>query len=336
MNEGIFPVLGTAFVVLVVLPAFALLARIALDALEHQRAAGPLHGLNLRYVLLLGSSVFPVAWFLSAGLHQAESGSSALHCLFDEGPAALCFESIYFALALAAFAMARAFKHVRQARSVPALAANPQATTRLARVVHQNANLAALKNRIFVTENARIAIGTFGLLHPVIVVSTRFLASATDDMLVGALAHEREHLRSFDPLRYVLLDVAMAINPVGRLILKNHVARWFAAREAHCDREAVVHGAEPLPLADAILCAARPIEAVALGAKDTKALRFRVQMLLAFSERKPMHCCHQGRASIPIAALLLFAVLFLPHQAGTTALDVIHRGAEGALSYFWS
>ncbi len=39
---------------------------------------------------------------------------------------------------------------------------------------------------------------------------------------------------------------------------------------------------------------------------------------------------------MPIAAAILLAVVLLPHQAGTEALDVIHRGAEGALTYFWS
>lgn len=337
MNEVIFPILGTAFVVLVVLPVFALFARTALDCFEHERATGPLHGLNLRYVLLIGSSMFPVAWFLSAGLHQAESGSSsALHCLFDDGPAARCFESIYFALALSGFVVFRGWRHVRLGLKSPLLVSNEYSEVRLAKIITQNANLNALRGRVFVTDDAAIAIGTFGFFRPFIVISTQFCERISDEMLVSALGHEQEHLRSFDPLRYALLDVALAVNPFGSLLLKKHVARWLAAREAHCDREAVVHGAEPLPLADAIICAARPIETVALGAKDTQTLRFRIQMLLAFSERKPTHCCHQGRLAMPIAAAILLAVVLLPHQAGTEALDVIHRGAEGALTYFWS
>lgn len=336
MNEAIFPVIGTAIVVLVVLPFFTLLAKLGLDFFEHERSDGPLHGLNLRYLLLVGGSFFPIAWFLSAGLHQAEAGSSALHCLFDESPAALCFESVYFALVLAAFVGVRSIASVRRALTTPALINDSKYEVRLAGIIAKHANLSSLDGRVKITEDTDSAIGTFGFFCPFIVVSTTFLKKASDEMLVSALGHEREHLRSFDPLRYVLLDVAMAINPIGHLLLKKHVVRWVAAREAHCDREAVVHGCEPLPLADAILCAARPQEAVALGAKDTQTLRFRIQMLLAFSERKPSHCCHQGRMALPIAAVILMAVLFLPHRAGTEALDVIHRGAERALSQFWS
>lgn len=336
MNEAIFPILGTAFVVLVVLPLVSLVAKFALNYFEQDRSHGPLHGLNLLYVVLVGASVLPLAWFLSAGLHQAESGSAALHCLFDEGPAALCFESIYFALTLTAFVAFRSVGPIRRATKAPMLVIDSGHKQRLERLIAARPELVSLKERVVVTDNPNSAIGTFGIFRPFIVVSTHFLEKASDEMLVSALGHEREHLRSFDPLRYLLLDVALAVNPFGALLLKQSGARWLAAREVHCDREAVVHGSEPLSLADAIVCAARPSEAVALGAKDTRALRFRIQMLLAFSERKPSHCCHQGKLALPIASLVLIAVLFLPHRAGTEALDVIHRGAERALSHFWS
>ena len=45
MSEAIFPLLGAAFVVGAVLPASALLARLAL-ALLARRGTGPLHGLD--------------------------------------------------------------------------------------------------------------------------------------------------------------------------------------------------------------------------------------------------------------------------------------------------
>jgi hypothetical protein len=59
VTEATFPLLGTALVVLIVLPAFALLAKAGLLMLERDEVGGPLHGLNLRYVLLTGSSVLP-------------------------------------------------------------------------------------------------------------------------------------------------------------------------------------------------------------------------------------------------------------------------------------
>ncbi len=291
MIEATFPLLGTAFVVLIVLPAFALLAKAGLVMLERDEVGGPLHGLNLRYVLLTGSSVLPLAWFLSAGLHQVETGKSALACLFDHDTAELCFEPGFFALVLAVAALAssigvmRRHRSVRRASSDAALALE----RRIARIAAGDLTLAGLRDRIAVTEDAEYVLGTHGLLMPRVFVATSFADKLSDEMLASALAHEAEHVRARDPLRYLVLQLALAVNPFGRFLLEPHAARWQAAREAHCDREAVIHGAAPLPLADAIVRAARPSsrEAVALGARDTAVLKFRIGLLLAFAERAP-------------------------------------------------
>src|SRR5690348_15888081 len=103
MSEAAFTLLGATFVVLVVLPVLALLVKWALVLLEREDVGGPLHGLNLRYLLLAGSSILPLAWLLSAGLHQAESGEMVLACLFDHETAARCFEPVFFALTLGAW-----------------------------------------------------------------------------------------------------------------------------------------------------------------------------------------------------------------------------------------
>jgi hypothetical protein len=142
-----------------------------------------------------------------------------------------------------------------------------------------------------------------------------------------------------DPLRYLVLKLALAVNPVGRFLLEPHARRWYAAREAHCDREAVIQGFPPLSLADAIVRAARPgtFEVVPLGAPDMSVLRLRVGMLLAFAEERPVRCCHPGMSALPAALALLLLALLLPHQTGTGALDALHRGAERALTYIlWS
>ena len=55
-----------------------------------------------------------------------------------------------------------------------------------------------------------------------------------------------------------MLEVALAINPFGRRLLETQARRWYAARELHCDRDAVLLGCPPMPLAQAILQAARP------------------------------------------------------------------------------
>jgi Zn-dependent protease with chaperone function len=339
MIEAAFPLLGAAFVVLVVLPAFALLAKVALALLERDEAGGPLHGLNLRYLLLTGSSVLPLAWLCSAGLHQVERGESTLACLVGEAPEAHCFEPGFFALTLGLWVLGCSMAVQRRHRRVDAARGVDVAVlhARIEGLLEHQPMLHGLRGRVVVTKAADIALGTRGWAKPQVFVGAAFAARLSDDMLASALAHECEHLRARDPLRYLLLELALAINPLGRFLLEPHAARWYGAREAHCDREAVVHGALPLSLADAIVRAARPssFETVALGARDTAMLEFRVRMLVAFAERTPDRCCHRGPSPFPMACVLLMLALLLPHQTGTAALDILHTSAEHALLYFW-
>ncbi len=338
MSEAAFPVLGAAFVVLVVLPLSALVAKACLVGLEcGDGARGVLSRLSLRYVLLTGSSVLPLAWFMSAGIHQAETGRSALACLIDHDNAALCFEPAFFASLLAG-GVALAWLSATYRVSKVAVASSRAASTLLARVqplLDAQSELAGLRGRVVVTEQAGFTLATMGLLAPRVFIGVEFAAKLTDEMLASALAHEAEHVRSRDPLRYMLLQLALALNPVGRFLLAPHAARWKAAREAHCDREAVRHGAAPLPLAEAIVRAARPAlsGAAPLGANDTGILELRIGMLLAFAERAPARCQHENRGSMPLALALLVGALLLPHGTGTSALDVLHTSAERALSY---
>jgi hypothetical protein len=336
MSEAVFPVLGAAFVVLVLLPLSGLVAKLGLTLLERARFAGPLQALNVRYLLLTGSSLLPLAWLLSAGLHQLESGRSALACLLDHAGAAHCLEPAAFALALLLLFNAAALPLVQRTRAARPLPVADRGTrARVERVIAARPMLQALGGRVVVTSAPGFTLGTLGWTRPAVYIGADFAAKLSDDMLASALGHELEHVRLLDPLRYFLLQLALAANPCGRFLLEPHAARWSAAHEARCDREAVLHGALPLPLADAIVRAARPSarELAALGAHDTSMLRFRIDLLLAFAERAPDACRHRGRSPFPLAFALLAGALVLPHQAGTAALDTLHTSTERALTH---
>lgn len=339
MTEAAFPVLGAAFVVLIVLPASSLLAKLGLMLVERLGARGPLDSLNIRYVLLTGSSFLPLVWFLSAGVHQAETGQSALSCLLKHEQGGLCFEPASFATLLAAIAGMAALRSLR--RNGRVLVANSAVARRLAdrveKLVGASSSLHGLRGRVAVTEDQGFTIGTRGVVRPAVFIGVPFAAKLTDSMLCSALGHEQEHVRSLDPLRYLLLHFALLVNPCGRFLLAPHAARWKGARETYCDREAVIHGASPLPLADAIVRAARPTlrEAAALGARDTAVLELRIKMLLAFAECAPRKLRAESRAAIPAALMLLFVTVLLPHRTGSAALDALHAGAEQALTYVW-
>jgi hypothetical protein len=335
MSEIIFPLLGTAFVILAVLPAFALAAKAALSLLER---TGPFHGLGMRYLVLAGSSVLPLAWFLSAGMHQAESGRSVLACLFDHETTSRCFEPGLFVLTLSLSMFALGTHRLRRRARWRDFSAAPASSlqARLRRIAVSHPALLPLLGRVHATNEPGFAIGTHGFLRPVVSVGAEFAARLPDDVLASALGHELEHVRSHDPLRYLVLELALALNPFGRALLAPHAARWYFAREAHCDRAAVARGCAALPLAEAIVQAARPAASVVgLGAPDARMLELRVAMLLAFAERCPARCCRHESSSLPLALALLLLTLLLPHQTSTAALDVLHTGSEHALAHFW-
>lgn len=54
------------------------------------------------YILIVGSSALSLAWLISAGLHQAETGRIVEVWVAPHGPDALCLEAISFAVALGA------------------------------------------------------------------------------------------------------------------------------------------------------------------------------------------------------------------------------------------
>lgn len=337
MTEAGFPLLGAALVVLVVLPLCALVAKGGLLLLERNEVGGALHGLNLRYILLTSASALPLAWFFSAALHQAETGRSVIACLMSHEKAAACFEPGFFAMMLAGGATLACIRALRGSRRLRR-AASPGAhrlTLRIATIIASRPAIEGLQSRIVVVETEGFALATRGLFWPRVFVSVEFASGLDDAMLAGALGHELEHVRAFDPLRYLLLQLALAMNPVGAFLLAPHAARWGAAREAHCDREAVIKGAAPLALAQAIVRAARPasLAAPALGSGDMAIIKFRVRLLLAFGERAPGRCCSEGRSAIPVAFVLVFIALILPHRTGTEALDVVHSSAEHALTF---
>ncbi|HKP61139.1 MAG TPA: hypothetical protein VJV78_30620 [Polyangiales bacterium] len=334
MSEMIFPLVGPAFVIGIVLPSCALFAKCLLLWLEQE----PLRRLHVRHLALVASSILPLAWLMSAALHQAESSQIAIDCLFDHQARELCFEPGLFALALLLFIAQRTLSMLRgRAERVATTAVSHSALgARIERVIAGTAELAALRSRVRVTAQRDFAVGTQGIVWPKVVVGESFAAELADDELASALGHEAEHVRVRDPLRYLLVELALALNPLGRRLLEPHAARWYAAREAQCDREAVSRGCAPLPLAQAILRAARPAPAVVpLGARDPKLLRFRIDMLLAFAERKPSMTRATQAPALSLGVALLALAVLLPHKTSTAALDVLHVSAERALTFVW-
>lgn len=336
MIEAIFPLLGPVLVVVVALPASALVARLLLAALSRLApATGVPRQSALRYAIIVASSAAPLAWFLSASVHQAESGERLIICTARATSGGLNFEAIGFALVLSALTVALALPSLLRARTrlrdaVPSEGAVVQ-RRRIEQLIADHPALHGLRGLVMVADDCDSSVAMVGVLAPQVLLRTAFARALDDETLCAALHHELEHLRGQDPLRYFLARWALAVNPLGRVILGDELARWVLARELHCDREAVLCGASAPALAQALVSAARPPTRElqpALGAAHTETIKLRVGLLLSYADRRPRPA--DPPPSLRPAFALLGLVLALPHHASTLPLDTLHQASERA------
>ena len=75
MTEFLFPVFGATAVFVVVVPLLTLAARLLLAAAPRRKGSIDHHGNSLRYALIIGPTLGPVIWLVSAAIHQSEDGA---------------------------------------------------------------------------------------------------------------------------------------------------------------------------------------------------------------------------------------------------------------------
>jgi Zn-dependent protease with chaperone function len=332
VNELLFPVLGTAVIVLLVLPLCAAITKVLLVAME--RVAGPkmLRFSAARYVLLALASFLPLGWSLSAALHQAETGRSVLACLVSHDLEELCVEPVLFAVLLTLAILIRSAPWLR----THSLALRPRGrrdgpeAQRVRDVVDRHRSLEPLTGRTLISDELIGGSATIGFFRPMVVLDASFVRRCSDEVLAGALGHELEHVRGRDPLRYFLLALAMRLNPAGEWLLRRHALSWTFGREVQCDRAAVLAGAEPFGVADALMHASRPpSHALAhMRGGDTSKLRLRVELLLAYAEKQPANDVRHGSSALALTVLLALMALAVPHRGATDPLDLLHTSVE--------
>ena len=275
MNELFFPVFGPLLILLLVVPLCALAGKAGLAWLDRASTSAAGRFGTLRYLLLVAPPFLPVAWAISAGVHQAESGRSVLSCLVTHDFEELCVEPLLFAGLLSLLVAARV---------IPELVRTLRASS------HRRAGSTA----------------------------------------------EVERVRRLDPLRYLVLALAVRLNPFGELLLRREAARWIFEREVQCDRAAVLSGAVPFGLARALVQASRPEQAAIahLGAGSLGKLRLRIELLLSYAEKRPVDDVTRGASALLLVCTVAGLAITLPHVASTSPLDALHVGVERAAAAF--
>lgn len=334
MTELVFPLAATLILLLVAIPLATIVCKIVLVVSRPPQTESGVRewGSSARYLLLIAPVAVPVVWLLSAALHHGEAEEAALTCLFDHLSETWCAEPLAITGAVLGL-LAGTFLWRRRiaTRAVAARAATNDelAERNIAAAVRTNSRLASLAPCVRLVEGDEIR--TLGLLRRSVEVGAELARSLSADELASALLHEAEHVRGFDPLRFVVAAVCQTLNPASAL-LAGEIARWRAGREAVCDEAAVHHGANPYSLAEALIAAARPREPVRLTSAylgrggGIELLRIRVALLMSYATRPAR--CHCTRTATKLAVLAIVALATLPHYWGDHLMIDLHLGAE--------
>ncbi len=336
MSEILSSLLKVVVVFGLGIPLATLVAKVSL-ALRWRSDSHPLrHGSLSSFLLVVGPSLATVLWFVSAAIHRAEPGEGAGVCAISHTGIGTCIDSLLLALILSTVLATALTSRWRLSRSgshgvVPAIYFR-----RLARLCRRHGKLDVLSGRVkAVGDSQSHPICVRGFFRPMVEVSTLLMDRLDDAALEAALLHEVAHVQGYDPLRYLLGSLALALNPMG-FLLRPELRRWRAAREAVCDFEAVGRSADPLSLAEALVTVSRisrplPDFSAGLGGAALKLLQLRIHLLLGYASN-PRHAV---RTPVRWRFLwIVFALILSPHWLGVWPLDGLHEGVEKFLSTF--
>lgn len=331
MDELLFPVAALALTFLVFVPAMTLVSRAVLVRKRQNASNWAEYGTSSTYAWLVVPVLLPVAWLASSAAHELEAGAALRSCFIDHIEPA-CSDTLLLIVGLLGgglFVLARQLRRAQNGVPRAALNRSTQLVLKARAVVQGHPGLRGL--RIRVVSGSRIPLYTSGILRPIVSIDACFLEHADEEMLRGALLHERAHITAGDIVRVFVAQLFFSVNPLGHL-LRPELEHWRQAREACCDGDAVAAGGEPMALAAGIIHAARfdCLEVrdgafAALCDHDDRVLKLRLMLLM----NSPL------RTARSLGQFVLFAVVVVaiaaPHFEGFQLLSTFHYEIERLL-----
>lgn len=338
MSILLFPVLGVIVVFFVAVPLFSLAASTILAHVPVRKDGVLSHVSPWRFGLIVGPTLGPLIWLISAAVHQSEEDSALVACALDHLGDAACqdvviFGSLLFSI-LGVGAVSRVLRgSIRSRTTARGSVSVDGGAERVRQRCAGNTALAPHKSRIIVVGAGLAPACTRGIFFPRVEIESSLVERLGDEELDAVLLHELEHVRARDPLRLFVAQVALAINPTAAL-LGAELSRYRFARETICDLHAVQHGADPLALAHSIVSVAgsrMPSSVVGLSGHGIGGVRVRVQLLLGYAVRSPVTV--RRRAPIDLVFACVIGLAIFPHYLGTGALDLLHLSVERAVLF---
>lgn len=334
MNELLFPVVGAMLVFFVLVPLLTVVARTLVSALSTSRDRMTAQESPWRFLLIVGPTLGPVIWLISASIHQSEDGAPLTACIVDHIGGELCQDVVLFGMILFSTLGVGAFRRVRREiggslRRGDGSTIGESAAIRVRDICERTPALRGFAQRVRVVEQGLAPACTRGLMLPKVELEAALVERLDDEELKATLLHEVEHAQARDPFRFFVAQVALSINPLGKL-LSSELARYHFAREALSDKRAVQRGADPLALARSIVSVATPASppaaVSALGGHGIGGVRLRVHLLLGYAAHWPGP--PQRRAPVGVATAIVAFLALWPHVMGTEPLDVFHHSIE--------
>ncbi|MGM0558134.1 MAG: M56 family metallopeptidase [Myxococcota bacterium] len=290
----------------------------------------------LTYLALVIPGLLPLVWLGSGLVHLEESGALMEACCSILAISNTSWQHWVFAsgatllLAAQGLSLWRRWRPAHENHDPTSLA---RAIDRVDAIVTAHPQLLDYSDAIHVVDCDAHICATVGIVNQRVEVAASLVEQLDEDALEAALLHEVAHISLRDPARGFVLLISQILNPFSWL-LSSEAAAWRFAREVVCDRHAVLFGARPVSVADAIVTTAKasssaPRRACAhlCGARDTIAAR--VNLLLSSSDQS-RRFSHAG--SVPaLGSLMLLAGLVLPHILGARVIS-FHCLLEETLS----
>ena len=329
----LFPVAAMALTFLVLMPFLSVFSLLYLKW-QRRHQAWQSYATSSTYTAIVAPTILSLCWLGSAAVHESESMQFVQNCLVEHSSTHCVDSLMIFLMILAAliwvvlsrldFITAR---HTLAPFNV--VSESSDEFLMIERLKRQTPSLRRMK--VVVVNDAPFAAMTFGAV-PKIYVSRAFIEQSDTEVILATLLHEASHVRGKDPLRYMIADLLLQLNPVGWL-LRREFWLWQDAREAKCDHTAVTEGADAMALAHGVV----------------KAIKFERQSTQNYSAKLLGHTPHHLKLRIALLmgglgnqttkrpvgivafGFLLILSVCLPHKVTMLSLWPVHHFVESQL-----
>lgn len=330
----VFPVAAVALTFLVVMPFLSLLSWLYLKW-HRSNCSWQSYATASTYTAIVAPTILSLCWLSSAAAHESESLRFMENCQVDH-PSMHCVDALMIFLIILALFMWGIFKrfgYIYAKHTVSTLDPLPESSEISTRLRHLTRSVPSLSGvKITVVDNAPFAAMTYGVV-PRIYITKAFLDQNDDEVVLATLLHEASHVRGRDPLRYILADLLLQLNPFGWL-LRREFWFWQDAREARCDHLAVCEGADAMALAHGVVKAIKFEQkasrgyGVNLSGYTRQHIKLRIALLM---EGQNIRDSRRSTLSVLFFLILLVSFLLLPHQWTAFSLLSVHHFVENTL-----